>query len=69
MHPEQIQPFVKGAKLFESSCSLDAQVLFADKEKGFFIKSAAKGALASETELKRCFTKRIVSGGSRVYFR
>ena len=53
--PLQIQPFMTGAKLFDSSCSPEAQVIFSDKEQGFFIKSAAKGTLARESELTRWF--------------
>ncbi len=53
--PLQILPFVTGAKLFDSSCSPKAQVLFTDKEQGFFIKSAAKDTLAREAELTRWF--------------
>ncbi|MDR0883040.1 MAG: aminoglycoside 3'-phosphotransferase [Oscillospiraceae bacterium] len=53
--PTQIQPFVTGVKLFDSSCSPEAQVLFADKEQGFFIKSSVKGALEREADLTRWF--------------
>jgi kanamycin kinase len=59
--PSQIQPFVNGAKLYDSSCSPEARVLFADKEQGFFIKSAAKGTLAWEAELTRWFRSKSLS--------
>jgi kanamycin kinase len=65
--PAQIQPFLTGAKLFDSSCSPQAQVIFADKEQGFFIKSAAKGTLACETELSRWFHRRGLSAAVAAY--
>jgi hypothetical protein len=37
--PTEIQSFVAGANLYDSSCSVAARVTFIDKDSGYFLKS------------------------------
>lgn len=53
--PAEIRPLLEGAALYDSSCSPQARVLFIDKEDGFFLKSAPKGALKTEGTMTRYF--------------
>lgn len=53
--PGQLLPFVQNAPLFDSSCSADARVWFADRDGGYFIKTAPKGALKAECEMNAYF--------------
>ena len=46
--PQALLPFVECAALYDSSCSPQAQVWFAEKDGGFFLKSAPGGTLAQE---------------------
>ena len=52
--PKQIQPYINGAELFDSSCSPEAKVFYFSK--GCFIKVAEKGTLKKEAELYRYFS-------------
>lgn len=53
--PAPFHKILEGATLFDSSCSDDARVWFIDKEEGFFLKSAPKGALEKETAMAQFF--------------
>lgn len=53
--PAAIQPFTEGATLYDNSCSTEARVIFADKDNGYFIKSAPKGVLGHEAAMTRYF--------------
>ena len=54
-YPEAFQALLSGARLYDSSCSEDARVIFIDRDEGFFLKSAAQGSMALEAELTRFF--------------
>lgn len=41
--------------VYDSSCSKDARVWFLDREAGFYLKSAPKGALKTEADMTRYF--------------
>ena len=56
--PPRFAPFLKGAKLYDSSCSNEAQVWYIEKEKGFYLKKASKGTLEEEAMLYRYFHKK-----------
>ena len=47
--PEALSEFFKDAPVYDSSCSKEAQVLFIDREEGFFVKKALNGALKTES--------------------
>jgi len=53
--PDAFKPLINGAKLYDSSCSAEARVVFIDKDGGYFLKSAPRGALAREAALMRFF--------------
>lgn len=53
--PAKLQSLLDGAKIFDYSCSDEAQVLFVDKGGGYFIKIAPKGSLKCEAEMIRYF--------------
>jgi kanamycin kinase len=53
--PASLYPFLKGARLFDSSCSPQAQVWLIDREDGFFLKSAAAGSLKKEAQMTEFF--------------
>jgi kanamycin kinase len=54
-YPAELHPFLSGAALYDSSCSPEARVIFIDRDGGFFLKSAAKGALEREADMTRYF--------------
>ena len=37
-YPETISELLKGAPVYDSSCSKEAQVLFIDKDGGYYVK-------------------------------
>ena len=56
--PEALQEFTRNAPLFDSSCSENARVWFADRDGGVYIKSASAGALKAEAEMTAFFHSR-----------
>ena len=52
--PESLHPILSGADIFDSSCSSDARVWFINRDGGYYLKSAATGALKAEAEMT-CF--------------
>lgn len=53
--PDEFRSLIKSANLYDSSCSKTAQVIFIDKDQGYYLKSATKGDLRREAELTRFF--------------
>lgn len=53
--PAPFRPFLQNAKLFDSSCSSEARVWFCDKDGGYYIKRAPKGALNAEAQMTAYF--------------
>ena len=53
--PAEFHPLLRGAALYDSSCSPEARVIFVDKDRGYFLKSAPAGSLAREAEMMRYF--------------
>ena len=68
LFPHRFAPFLKGATLFDSSCSPQARVWFIDKEGGYFLKCSAKGSLAREALLGRYFHKKGLAPAVLDYF-
>ena len=48
-YPEAISEFLNGVAVYDSSCSKDAQVLFIDKDGGYYVKKAKNGTLKTES--------------------
>lgn len=59
--PIELQPLISDAKLFDSSCSSEAKVIFIDKDRGYFLKAAPKGTLENEALLTRYLYKKSLS--------
>ncbi len=57
-YPEWAYEFIKDAKVFDSSCSPEAKVIFIDKDEGYYLKSARKGTLKPEKEMTEYFHKK-----------
>ena len=53
--PERLLPLLLGADVWDSSCSPEARVLFAQKEGSIYLKSAAAGTLAREAAMTRFY--------------
>ena len=53
--PAAFHPFLRGATLYDSSCSPAARVVYLEREGGFYLKSSAKGSLAKEAAMTRFF--------------
>ena len=56
-YPKSLQEIIKNSKVYDSSSSPEARVIFIDKEDGFFLKTAPKGMLRKEAEMTEYFNK------------
>ena len=56
--PEKLQNTLKDAKVYDSSSSPEAQVLFIDKKDGYYLKIASKKSLEREAEMTDYFKKK-----------
>ncbi|MCL2375894.1 MAG: aminoglycoside 3'-phosphotransferase [Defluviitaleaceae bacterium] len=54
-YPAKFHPILSDAKIYDSSCSPEAKVIFIDVDGGYFLKSAARGKLAAEAVMTRYF--------------
>lgn len=55
VYPSEFRPLLSGARLYDSSCSPEAKVIFIDKDGGYFLKSAPKGTLEREAAMTQYF--------------
>lgn len=55
IYPDSIRPLLVGAKLYDSSCSRDANVIYIEQNGGYYLKSSAKGSLEREAEMMYFF--------------
>ena len=53
--PGQFHPLLRSASVYDSSCSPQARVYYIEKERGMYLKTAAKGTLRREAEMDRFF--------------
>lgn len=53
--PPEVQRFVSGARLYDSSCSPEARVYFIDRDSGYYLKCAGRGTLAKEARMTAYF--------------
>jgi len=65
--PQELHEYISGAALYDSSCSREAEVIFIDKNGGFYLKSAFKGALAREADMLRFFYSNGMSASVRAF--
>lgn len=54
-YPSEFLPVLSGAKLYDSSSSPQARVLYIQKDEGYFLKSAPRGTLRREAQLTAWF--------------
>lgn len=55
LFPTVFHPLLTNVQVYDSSCSPNARVWFIDKECGFYLKTAPKGALQKEAVMTRFF--------------
>lgn len=60
-YPAELIPFMSNAKLYDSSSSPEARVIFIEKDNGYFLKYSAKGTLKREAILTKYFHKKNLS--------
>lgn len=53
--PRELERFVSGAQVYDSSCSPEARVYFLDKDGGYYLKTAKKGSLQKEAQMTAYF--------------
>lgn len=53
--PDLFYPLLAGSHIYDSSCSQAAQVLYIDRDGGYFLKSAPKGTLQKEALLTKFY--------------
>lgn len=53
--PSALEPLLRNAIVYDSSCSAEAKVYFIDRDGGYYLKCAPKGALQKEAALTRYF--------------
>ena len=58
LYPEEFLPLLDGARVFDSSCSPEAKVIYIDRDEGYFLKSSEKGSLVREALLGGYFHKK-----------
>ncbi|MCL2063805.1 MAG: aminoglycoside 3'-phosphotransferase [Candidatus Cloacimonetes bacterium] len=60
LYPAELHSFILGAKIYDSSCSPHAKVIYIDKDDGYFLKSSQVGSkkLQDEVELTQYFHKK-----------
>ena len=65
--PETFRWILTGAQVFDSSCSPEAQVLYVDRDDGYYLKSAPAGSLKSEADLTQYFHSKGVAAEVLAY--
>lgn len=59
--PTEFHRLLSDSAVYDSSCSPEARVYFIDRDGGYFLKSAPKGALAKEAAMVRFFHSKLLS--------
>ena len=57
LYPDEIRRIIEGARVFDSSSSPEAKVLFIDRDDGYFLKIGKSRALENEARLGEYFHK------------
>lgn len=55
--PQNIERLIRGADVYDSSCSPEARVYYIDRDGGYFLKRATVGTLAREAQMTAYFHK------------
>ena len=54
-YPESLRPLLLGADIYDSRCASGAEVLFIDRDCGYFLKSMKRGELEAEARMTEYF--------------
>ena len=54
-YPESLRPLLAGADIYDSRCASGAEVLFIDRDCGYFLKSMKRGELEAEARMTKYF--------------
>ena len=54
-YPKEFHAFLRGADVYDSSCSPEARVIFIDRDGGYYLKRSPRGSLQKEAQLTRYF--------------
>ncbi|MBQ2242167.1 MAG: aminoglycoside 3'-phosphotransferase [Clostridia bacterium] len=54
-YPESLRPLLAGADIYDSRCASGAEVLFIDRDCGYFLKSMKRGELEAEARMAKYF--------------
>lgn len=54
-YPESLRCVLEGAKIYDSHCHSGAEVLFIDRDDGYFLKSMPRGELEAEARMTKYF--------------
>ena len=54
-YPESLRPLLLGADIYDSRCASGAEVLFIDRDDGYFLKSMKRGELEAEAKMTKYF--------------
>ena len=54
-YPAELEPLLRDASVYDSSCSPEARVLYIERDGGYFLKSAPAGTLSREAAMTRYF--------------
>lgn len=65
--PSAFHPLLRGAAIYDSSCSAEARVLFIDRDDGYFLKTAPAGSLKNEAEMTDYFHAKGLAAEMLVY--
>ena len=56
--PSELEQFITGARIYDSSCSPEARVYYIDKDNGYYLKTSAKNTLEKEAQMTDYFYKK-----------
>ena len=54
-YPESLRPLLIGSDIYDSRCASGAEVLFIDRDGGYFLKSMKRGELEAEAMMTKYF--------------
>ena len=60
--PQIFHPLLRDTRVYDSSCSPEARVIFLERDGGLYLKKASRGTLAREAEMARYFHKKGLTG-------
>ena len=66
-YPDELHSFLRDVKVYDSSCSPEAKVIFIDHDGGYFLKSAPKGSLEKEAALTHFFHQKKLAASVLCY--